>query len=129
MTDPYITVSGIAGVISALLWVAIIPYLQARKAAETTNEPIPSFSKVYLTSAILSSIGGFVSVFIVINELEHALASASSIISAASIGFAYTFTILGISNNIIDLKAEKTQLKKQVQTLKGEPPTTPTPPK
>ena len=122
MTDSYITISGISGVIAALLWVAIIPYLQARKSAEQNNEPIPSFSKVYLTSAILSSIGGFVSVFIVINELEHALASASSIISAASIGFAYTFTILGISNNIIDLKNEKAELKKEVKTLKGNPP-------
>lgn len=133
MTDAVITSAGVAGVIGALLWLGVLPYLQARKEAETNGTPVPSFAKEYLTSMVLSSLGGFISVFVVINELEHALATAGSIISAASIGFAYTFTILGITNNIIDLKAEKTQLKKEVKTLKGEPPTTtpttPQPPK
>ena len=121
MTDPYITAAGIFGVVSALLWLGVLPYLQARKQAELNNQPIPSFAGVYLTSMIISSIGGFISVFIVINELEKALASATSILSSASLGFAFTYTILGISNNLIDLKLEKTKLTRQVQNQQQQP--------
>lgn len=122
MTDPFITTAGIAGVIAALLWLGIMPYLQARKQAELNNQPIPSFAGVYMTSMLISSIGGFISVFIVINELEKTLASATTILSAASLGFSFTYTILGISNSIIDLRTEKTQLKKELKALKSSTP-------
>lgn len=114
MTDAAITAAGIAGVIGALLWLGILPYLLARRKAELNGEQLPSFSRTYLTSMIISSIGGFISVFIVITELEKALASATTIISAASLGFAYTYTILGISNTIIDTKNENAALKKSL---------------
>lgn len=114
MTEASITAAGIFGVIGALLWLGILPYLLARRKAELNGEQLPSFSRTYLTSMVISSIGGFISVFIVITELEKALASATTIISAASLGFAYTYTILGISNTIIDTKNENAALKKSL---------------
>jgi hypothetical protein len=52
-----------------------------------------------------------------IGELEKAIATATSLMTAAGIGFSFTYTILGVGNQIVDLKIKTSQLEKQNKEL------------
>jgi hypothetical protein len=118
MTESVITVAAFAGMIGALLWLGLLPYLLKRREAEQNGQPIPSFSTSYLTSLIISSVGGFVSIVMVIGELENSLVGVTSVLTAAGIGFSFTYSILSISNRLVDLKYDKISLES------GKPETT-----
>src|SRR5215203_327868 len=105
MTEELImTGAALGGVIIALVWRGILPYLMKRKEAEETGQPIPSFSIAYITTFIISLVGGLISVMMVVSELEARLVGVGSIMSAASIGLTFTFTILSGLNTMVDLK-------------------------
>jgi hypothetical protein len=69
---------------------------------------------------VISAIGGFITLGMAIGELEKALANATTLFTAAGIGFSFTYTILGISNQIVDLKLEQAKLKKEISLLNKE---------
>ena len=58
------------------------------------------------------TVGGLISVLMVVSELEAKLAGVSSIMSATMIGLTFTFTILSGLNTLVDLKADKIMLAK-----------------
>jgi p-aminobenzoyl-glutamate transporter AbgT len=101
------TGAALGGMLIALVWRGILPYLMKRKEAEELGQPIPSFSTAYMATFIISIIGGLVSVMMVVSELEARLVGVTSIMSSASIGLTFTFTILSGLNTIIDLKTDK----------------------
>lgn len=107
MVDPSIYGAGLAGMIGGLLWQGILPYLLERKKAEANGEKPPSFAGEYLTTMIISTITGLIAIFMAIETFEKSIASASSIMVSAGLGFAFTYTVLGISNTFVDLKREK----------------------
>ena len=101
------TGAAIGGMIIALIWRGILPYLMKRKEAEELGQPIPSFGTAYMTTFIISIVGGLISVMMVVSELESQLVGVTSIMTAASIGLTFTFTILSGLNTFIDLKTDK----------------------
>ena len=101
------TGAAIGGVIIALVWRGILPYLMKRKEAEELGQPIPAFGTAYITTFILSTVGGLISVMMVVSELEARLVGVASVMSAAMIGLTFTFTILSGLNTFIDLKTTK----------------------
>lgn len=120
MGDIYIQLAGYGGMFGALLWLGILPYLLERKRAQENGEEPPSFAGSYMTTMIIASIGGFVTLSMAIGELEKALASATSYFTAAGVGFSFTYTILGISNQIVDLKIKQSKLEKALIEAKKE---------
>jgi heme/copper-type cytochrome/quinol oxidase subunit 4 len=112
--DIAITGAAIAGMIIALVWRGIVPYLLKRKEAEENGKPIPSFSTTYLTTFIISVIGGLVSVMMVINELEVKLVGITSVMTAAAIGLTFTYTFLSGFNTLVDLKTSNTALQTKI---------------
>lgn len=119
MAEGIITGAAFAGMLAAIMWLGILPYLLKRREAEQTGQPIPSFSTSYMTTMLISSIGGFISVMMAISELELKLVGVTSILTAASIGFSFTYTILSLGNRMVDLKYDKISLES------GKPETTP----
>lgn len=113
-TDFAITGSAIAGMIIALVWRGIVPYLLKRKEAEENGKPIPSFSTTYMTTFIISVIGGLVSIMMVVNELEIKLVGVTSVMTAAAIGLTFTYTFLSGFNTLVDLKTSKTALESKL---------------
>lgn len=109
--------AGYGGMVGALLWLGILPYLLERKRAEANGEKIPSFAGSYMTTMLIATIGGFVTLTMAIGELEKAIATATSLMTAAGIGFSFTYTILGVGNQIVDLKIKTSQLEKQNKEL------------
>lgn len=109
-TDISITGAAIAGMIIALVWRGIVPYLLKRKEAEENGKPIPSFSTTYMTTFIISVIGGVVSIMMVVNELEIKLVGITSVMTAAAIGLTFTYTFLSGFNTLVDLKTSNTAL-------------------
>ena len=105
--DLVMTGAALGGVIIALVWRGILPYLMKRKEAEELGQPIPSFGTAYITTFILSTVGGLISVMMVVSELEARLVGVASVMSAAMIGLTFTFTILSGLNTFIDLKTTK----------------------
>jgi hypothetical protein len=101
------TGAALGGVIIALVWRGILPYLMKRKEAEELGLPIPSFGLAYITTFIISLVGGIISVLMVVSELEARLVGVGSIMSAASIGLTFTFTILSGLNTMVDLRTDK----------------------
>jgi hypothetical protein len=110
--DIIMTGAALGGVTIALVWRGILPYLMKRKEAEELGQPIPPFGVAYITTFIISLVGGLISVMMVVSELEARLAGVGSIMSAASIGLTFTFTILSGLNTMVDLKADKIVLAK-----------------
>jgi heme/copper-type cytochrome/quinol oxidase subunit 4 len=78
-----------------------------RKEAEELGQPVPSFGTAYITTFILSTVGGLIAVMMVVSELEARLVGVASIMSAAMIGLTFTFTILSGLNTFVDLKTTK----------------------
>jgi hypothetical protein len=111
MADSFVLFAGYGGMIGALLWLGIKPYLEKRKEAELAGEPIPSFAGAYMTTFIISFIAGFFTTTMVITQLEQTLAGVGSVMYAAGIGFSFTFTVLGISNQTVDKKLEASKLR------------------
>jgi hypothetical protein len=105
--DLIMTGAALGGVTIALVWRGILPYLMKRKEAEELGQPIPPFGVAYITTFIISMVGGLISVMMVVSELEARLVGVGSIMSAASIGLTFTFTILSGLNTMVDLKADK----------------------
>lgn len=105
--DLIMTGAALGGVTIALVWRGILPYLMKRKEAEELGQPIPPFGVAYITTFIISLVGGLISVMMVVSELEARLVGVGSIMSAASIGLTFTFTILSGLNTMVDLKADK----------------------
>lgn len=118
--DPAITGAALAGMIIALAWRGIVPYLMKRKEAEENGKPIPSFSTTYLTTFIISIMGGLISIMMVMHELEMKLVGISSVMTAAAIGLTFTYTFLNGFNTLVDLKSSKTALETKIdpQTAK-----------
>lgn len=114
MADIFINAAGYGGMIGALLWLGIVPYLQKRKEAEQSGEPIPTFAGAYLTNFVIAVITGFISVTMAIEGLESKLIGIESIGIAAGMGFAFTYTVLGIANTRTDLKIENAELKRLI---------------
>jgi uncharacterized membrane protein len=113
-SDPIIIGASLAGMIIALVWRGIVPYLLKRKEAEENQKPIPSFSTTYLTTFIISIIGGLISIMMVGNELEMKLIGVTSVMTAAGIGLTFTYTILSGFNTLIDLKTSNTALQTKI---------------
>lgn len=111
VTDISITGAAIAGMIIALVWRGIVPYLLKRKEAEENGKPIPPFSTTYMTTFIISVIGGLVSIMMVVNELEIKLVGITSVMTAAAIGLTFTYTFLSGFNTLVDLKTSNTALQ------------------
>ena len=114
MTEAAITGAAIAGMVIALVWRGIVPYLLKRKEAEENGKPIPSFSTTYITTFIISVIGGLVSVMMVVNELEMKLIGITSVMTAAAIGLTFTYTFLSGFNTLVDLKTTNTALQTKI---------------
>lgn len=110
-TDISITGAAIAGMVIALVWRGIVPYLLKRKEAEENGKPIPNFSTTYITTFIISVIGGLVSIMMVVNELEIKLVGITSVMTAAAIGLTFTYTFLSGFNTLVDLKTSNTALQ------------------
>lgn len=110
-TDPAIIGASIAGMAIALVWRGIVPYLMKRKEAEENGKPIPSFSTTYLTTFIISIIGGLVSIMLVGNELEMKLEGVQSVFTAMAIGGTFTYTLISGFNSLVDLKSSKIALE------------------
>jgi hypothetical protein len=110
--DLIMTGAALGGVTIALVWRGILPYLMKRKEAEELGQPIPGFGVAYITTFIISLVGGLISVMMVVSELEARLVGVGSIMSAASIGLTFTFTILSGLNTFVDLKADKIVMAK-----------------
>lgn len=109
-TEPIIIGAAFAGLSIALLYRGILPYLLKVREAEQSGQPAPSFSKSYLTTFIISIIGGFVAVVMGVSELELKLVGITSVMTAVSIGFAFTYSILSVSNTVVDLRYDKIAL-------------------
>lgn len=109
--DPTILGAAIIGMIIALVWRGIVPYLMKRKEAEENNRPIPSFSTTYLTTFIISIVGGMVSIMFVGDKFDAQLEGVESVFTAMAIGGSFTFTLLSGLNSIIDLKSSKIALE------------------
>src|SRR5688500_19815353 len=62
MADIAIVAAGYAGLAGALLWRGLLPYLLERKKAEQAGLSMPSFSTTYMTTMIISTVAGFISV-------------------------------------------------------------------
>lgn len=111
MVDPSIYAAGISGMVGGLLWQGLLPYLLERRKHEQAGEKPPSFAGEYLTTMIISTITGLIAVFMAIETFEKSIASASSIMVSAGLGFAFTYTVLGISNTFVDLKLKKNKIE------------------
>jgi hypothetical protein len=123
MADIAINLAGYGGMIAALLWLGIVPYLQKRKEAEMAGGDPPSFAGAYLTNFVIATITGFISVTMAIEGLESKLIGLQSIGVAAGMGFAFTYTVLGIANTRTELKIENSELK-AAAVADAEPATT-----
>ena len=117
VVDNAIYGAGIAGIIGGLLWRGILPYLLARKKAEEEGLPPTSFEKSYMTTMIISFIGGLIAVFMAIETFEKSIANVTSIMFAAGLGFSFVYTVLGIANDYVDLRKEKTELSRKIKTI------------
>jgi len=113
-SDPAIIGASIAGMIIALVWRGIIPYLLKRKEAEENGKPIPGFSTTYMTTFIISIVGGLVSIMLVGNEIELKLQGVTSVFTAAAIGATFTYTFISGFNSLVDLKSNKIALETKV---------------
>jgi len=118
MVDQAIYVAGIAGIIGGILWQGILPYLLKRREAEQQGQTPPVFAKEYATTALISVITGFIAVFMSIETFEKTIANATSLMIAGGMGFSFTYTVLGITNTIVDLKIKNTVLRKEVLEAK-----------
>ena len=127
MVDPAIYGAGIAGMIGGLLWQGLLPYLMERKRAQAAGEVPPSFSGEYLTTMAISSISGFIAVLMAMDAFEKTITNASSIMISAGLGFSFVYTVLGISNTVVDLKREKVKTAAAAAT-KQIPPSSPSQP-
>ena len=107
MVDPAIYGAGIAGMVGGLLWQSVLPYLMERKRAQAAGEVPPTFSGEYLTTMAISSISGFIAVLMAMDAFEKTITNATSIMISAGLGFSFVYTVLGISNSIVDLKRDK----------------------
>lgn len=105
--DPIMIGAAIAGLIIALLLRGILPYLLKRKEAEENGLPIPNFATSYMTTFIIAIITGVMGVMVSIEELENRLVGVASIMTAAAIGFTFTFSTLELSNRFVDLKTDQ----------------------
>ena len=103
-SDPTMLGMAFAGMIVALLYKGILPYLLKRREAEEQGKPIPSFSTSYMTTFFISIITGFMGIMVTLSELELKLEGITSIMTAASIGFSFAFTALSVANQFVDLK-------------------------
>lgn|SRR5215212_4730580 len=113
MVDSTIYAAGIGGLLGGLIWQGLLPYLIKRREAEINGQPIPSFAKEYMTTMLISTITGLIAIFMSIETFEKTIANATSILIAAGIGFSFTYTVLGISNTIVDLQLKKAKLQKE----------------
>ena len=118
MADISITGAAIAGMIIALLWRGIVPYLIKRKEAEETGQKPPSFATSYMATFIISMVGGFIAVMMTVSELETKLIGVTSVMSAAAIGLTFTYTFITGLNTIVDLNAKNISLTKQLNIFK-----------
>lgn len=112
--EPQILGAAIAGMAIALVWRGIIPYLLKRKEAEENGLPKPSFSTTYMTSFIISIVGGMVSIMLVGEQFDMQVQSAKGVFGAMAIGGSFTYTILSGINTLIDLKSSKTALETKI---------------
>jgi len=113
MVDSTIYAAGIGGLLGGLIWQGLLPYLIKRREAEINGQPIPNFAKEYMTTMLISTITGLIAIFMSIETFEKTIANATSILIAAGIGFSFTYTVLGISNTIVDLQLKKAKLQKE----------------
>lgn len=109
-TEPAIIGAAVAGLSIALLYRGILPYLLKVREAEQSGQPAPSFSKSYLTTFIISVVGGLVAIMMAVSELELKLVGITSVMTAASLGFSFTYSILSVSNSMVDLRYDKIAL-------------------
>ena len=117
-TDITITGAAMAGMMIALLWRGIVPYLIKRKEAEDTGQKPPSFSTSYMATFIISMVGGFISVMMTVSELETKLIGVTSVMSAAAIGLTFTYTFISGLNTIVNLGSKNIQLTRQLNIFK-----------
>ena len=103
--------AAIAGLVVALLLRGMLPYLLKRKEAEENGQPIPNFATSYMTTFIIATITGVMGIMVSIGELESRLVGVASIMTAAAIGFTFTFSTLELSNRFVDIKTDQIVLK------------------
>lgn len=125
-TDPIMIAAAFTGLVVALLLRGILPYLQKRKEAEETGQPIPSFANSYLTTFIISIITGVMGIMVTANELELKLVGVTSIMTAVAIGFSFSYSSLSLTNTIVDLSTKKIEAQKEISILSKQqsPPST-----
>ncbi|MGE5661477.1 MAG: hypothetical protein ACM3X1_04445 [Ignavibacteriales bacterium] len=116
-TEPAIIGAAVSGLAIALLYRGILPYLLKCREAEQSGEPAPSFSKSYLTTFVISVVGGLVAIMMAVSELELKLIGISSVMTAASVGFSFTYSILSVSNNVVDLRYDKIALMSKTKDI------------
>jgi hypothetical protein len=63
-----------------------------------------------LTTFIISVVGGLVAIMMAVSELELKLIGITSVMTAASIGFSFTYSILSVSNTVVDFRYDKIAL-------------------
>jgi hypothetical protein len=114
LADSILIGAAIAGMVVALVWRGIIPYLLKRKEAEENGKPIPSFSTTYMTSFIISIIGGLVAIMLVGDQFDAHVENAKGVFGAMAIGGSFTYTLLSGFNSLIDLKSSKIALETKV---------------
>jgi hypothetical protein len=114
LADSILIGAAIAGMVVALVWRGIIPYLLKRKEAEENGKPIPSFSTTYMTSFIISIIGGLVAIMLVGDQFDAQVENAKGVFGAMAIGGSFTYTLLSGFNSLIDLKSSKIALETKV---------------
>jgi hypothetical protein len=114
LADSVLIGAAIAGMVVALVWRGIIPYLLKRKEAEENGKPIPSFSTTYMTSFIISIIGGLVAIMLVGDQFDAQVENAKGVFGAMAIGGSFTYTLLSGFNSLIDLKSSKIALETKV---------------
>lgn len=111
MVSIEISLAGYGGMVAALLWLGIVPYLQKRKESQEAGQDPPSFTGAYLTNFVIAVITGFISVTMAIEGFESKLVGLQSIGIAAGLGFSFTYTVLGIANQRTSLSIENAKLK------------------
>jgi hypothetical protein len=114
LADPIMIGAAIAGMVIALVWRGIIPYLLKRKEAEENGQKAPSFSTTYMTSFLISIVGGIVAIMLVGDQFDAQVENAKGVFGAMAIGGTFTYTILSGFNSLIDLKSNKIALETKV---------------
>lgn len=124
MADLYITIAGFAGMIGALLWRGVVPYMEKRKEAQMAGETPPTFSGAYLTNFIIAVITGFITTLMTIGVLEESLVNITSVGIAAGMGFSFTYTVLGITNRRTDAVLQVAEKEAELKTATATAETT-----